>query len=81
MALFHFKKGINENMSAQKMQENHFGCKPEKDQPNLHGCNNNQPLVLLPGINLGDIMKQTIADEMKLIAIENEMNRHRMGGS
>ena len=37
--------------------------------------------MMFGGINLGDIMRQTVMEEMKMIRRENEIHAQRMGGS
>ena len=37
--------------------------------------------MMLEGIDLGEIMKQTVMEELRLIKLENGENMHRMEGS
>ena len=83
MALFHFKQDI---MGEQNMKQNKqfnsntssdvFTAKHNKE----HHCGRNNPNVMLGGIDLGDIMRQTVMEEMRLIKNENDQYLKRLGG-
>ena len=86
MALFHFKQGMHQ--AQEQMQvEREGSCKLTfrqdifaKDKANNnHG--NKERNMLLGGINLGDIMKQTVMEEMRLIRLEEQLQAQRMSGS
>merc|ERR1711936_191393 len=47
---------------------------------NKQQCGNSNQNVMLGGVNLGDIMRQTVMEEMRLIKVENDLNLQRMGG-
>ena len=85
MALFHFKQEVMEEQKQKKMEVNsslHFrqDIFASKSNGNQH-CGKNQPNVMFGAINLGDIMRQTVMEEMKMIRRENKIHAQRMGGS
>ena len=85
MALFHFKQEVMEEQKQKQLDVNSslhvrqdiFAAKPNGTQ----NCGQKQPNVMFGGINLGDIMRQTVMEEMKMIRRENEIHAQRMGGS
>ena len=85
MALYHFKQEAMEDQNLYQKEVNStlhirqdiFAAKPNGNQ----NCGQNQPNVMFGGINLGDIMRQTVMEEMKMISRENEIHAQRMGGS
>ena len=90
MALFHFKQEVMEEQNMKQNKEFNsnvffhgenkssdiFTSKTNKE----HNCGHNNPNVMLGGINLGDIMRQTVMEEMRLIRNENGLNLQRLGG-
>ena len=63
--------------SSLHVRQDIFAIKPSKSKI----CKHKQPKVMFGGINFGDIMRQTVMEEMKLIRRENEIHAQRMGGS
>ena len=85
MALYHFKQEAMEDQnmyqkdinSTLHIRQDIFAAKPAGNQ----NCAQYQPNMMFGGINLGDIMRQTVMEEMKMIRRENEIHAQRMGGS
>merc|ERR1712123_383671 len=71
MALFHFKQEMMQEQKQKQMEANGslhirqdiFAPDSNKNQT----CHHKQPNVMLGGVNLGDIMRQTVMEEMMLI--------------
>merc|ERR1711892_791352 len=90
MALFHFKQEVMEeqNMKQNKEFNSNVFFHGENNSSDIftsktnkeHHCGRNNPNVMLGGINLGDIMRQTVMEEMRLIRNENGLNLQRLGG-
>ena len=85
MALYHFKKEVMEEQNIKQKEFNsNLHVRSDIFAPNHQGnqnCGQNKPNVMFGGINLGDIMRQTVMEEMKMIRRENEIHAQRMGGS
>ena len=84
MALFYLKQEAMEveNMKEQKCNSSiHLQNDIFAPKPNTEGsCGQQKPNVMFGGINLGDIMRQTVVEEMRMIRMENGQNMQRMGG-
>merc|ERR1711892_1510875 len=90
MALFHFKQEIMEeqNMKQNKDFNSNLSFYGENNSSNIftskhngeQNCGRNNPNVMFGGIDLGDIMRQTIMEEMRLIKNENGKKMQRIGG-
>ena len=86
MALFHFKQGMHQAQEQMQL-EREGSCKLtfRQDIFAKDMAYNNRGIkernMLLGGINLGDIMKQTVMEEMRLISLEDQFNLQRMSGS
>ena len=86
MALFHFKQEMMQEQK-QKQMESNANLHIRKDifvpdtQKSNQTCHHKQPNVMFGGVNLGDIMRQTVMEEMMLIRREDQINMQRMGGS
>ena len=78
MAVHSYKLGISQKHLV-------FRDNKEVDKLGFRICNkspgkeNNN--MMLEGIDLGEIMKQTVMEELRLIKLENGENMHRMEGS
>merc|ERR1712198_60789 len=84
MALFHFKHEAMEDEIKKQKEMNMNLVNPMMFAGNnmqTSNCQNHPQDLRFGGLDLGDIMRQTIMAEMKLISLENEMGKHRMGGS
>merc|ERR1711902_291398 len=86
MALFHFKQGMlhrQEMKQVEMERECMLNIRQDifvKDMNN-NKCKNGQKNVMLGGINLGDIMRQTVMEEMRMIRLEDQLHSQRMSGS
>ena len=86
MALFHFKQGMHQSLE-QMQGEKEGSCKISFCQDifakdtNNNNCRNKEQNMLLGGINLGEIMKQTVMEELRLISLEEQLSFQRMSGS
>ena len=86
MALFHFKQVMHQTQE-QVQGEKEGSCKLSFRQDifakdmNNNNCRNREKNMMLGGINLGDIMKQTVMEEMRLIRLEEQLQAQRMSGS
>ena len=86
MALFHFKQAMHQTQEQMQV-EKEGNCKLSFRQDIFakdtikNNCRNKQRDTMLGGINLGDIMKQTVMEEMKLIRMEDQLHAQRMSGS
>merc|ERR1711892_579168 len=90
MALFHFKQEVMEeqNMRQNKEFNSNGHINGENNSSDIftsktnkeHNCGRNNPNVMFGGIDLGDIMRQTVMEEMRLIRNENGLNLQRLGG-
>ena len=82
MALFHFKQEVMEeqnmkqNFNEGNNSSNIFAAKHSGEQ----NCGRSNPNVMFGGIDLGDIMRQTIMEEMRLIKNEDAQKLQRIGG-
>ena len=79
MAVHSYKLGISQKHLV-------FRDNKEVDKLGFRICNNKSPgkeknNMMLEGIDLGEIMKQTVMEELRLIKVENGENMHRMEGS
>ena len=83
MALFHFKQGMHQHQAQERMLVEKQGSSNisfSKDTNN-NNYRNKERNMMFEGINLGDIMKQTVMEEMRLISLEDQFNLQRMSGS
>ena len=82
MALFFYK---HENMmEVQNINQFEFESNINFSQKNLTPTISKrlkEPIMMLDGINLGDIMRQTVMEEMRRIQMENGQSMQRMEGS
>ena len=82
MALFYLKqKGMNtmeyeSSDNNSRKESDMFATSASYSNPSSPSNQN----MMLGGINLGDIMKQTVMEEMRLIQMENNQNMQRMSG-
>ena len=86
MALFHFKQGMLQGQEQKQMEmERECMLNIRQDifvkDTNNNKCKNGQKNVMLGGINLGDIMRQTVMEEMRRIRLEDQLHSQRMSGS
>merc|ERR1712032_845972 len=97
MALHHFKKdvinssGSNNNNSSLcqpniSSSENSVGSHSSSNSQSQYNCRNCQQrsgdsCVMLNRVNLGDVLRKTISEEMRSISMENGQNCLRFGGS
>ena len=85
MALFHFKQAMHQTQEQMLVEEGNCKLSFRQDifaqDTNENNCRNKERNVMLGGINLGDIMKQTVMEEMKLIRMEEQLHAQRMSGS
>ena len=81
MALFFYK---HENMmEVQNINQFEFESNINFSQKNLTPTISKrlkEPNMMLDGINLGDIMRQTVMEEMRRIQMENGQSMQRMEG-
>merc|ERR1711971_113289 len=94
MALHHFKKDVI-NSSGSNNNNNSSLCQPNISSSNnsvgtnsqyQYNCRNCQQrsgdsCVMLNRVNLGDVLRKTISEEMRSISMENGQNCLRFGGS
>ena len=97
MALHHFKKdvinssGSNNNDSSLfqpniSSSDNSVGSRSSPNSQSQYNCRNCQQrggdnCVMLNRVNLGDVLRKTISEEMRSISMENGQNCLRFGGS
>jgi hypothetical protein len=83
MALYHFKQEIMQEQSMKQKEFNsNIHIRSDILAANHQGdknCSKNKPNVMFGGIHLGDIMRQTNVEEMKIIKTENELKVQIMG--
>ena len=83
MALYYFKQEVMDEQNikqtnvspTQQLRNNIFASQTSVRQ----NCGK-QTNMMFGGIDLGDIMKRTVMEEMNLIRMENQQNLQRMGG-
>ena len=84
MVLFYFKQEAMEveNMKEQKCNSSiHLQSDILAPKHNIEGsCGQQKPNVMFGGINLGDIMRKTVMEEIRMIRMENGQTIQRMGG-
>ena len=81
MALFYQKQ---ENMEVHNMNQFEFESNINFSQKNITPTiskRQKESNVMLEGIDLGDIMRQTVMAEMRRIQMENGQSMRRMEGS
>ena len=97
MALHHFKKdvinssGSNTNDSSLfqpniSSSDNSVGSRSSPNSQSQYNCRNCQQrggdnCVMLNRVNVGDVLRKTISEEMRSISMENGQNCLRFGGS
>ena len=83
MALYYFKQEV---MDEQNIKQTKFSPTLQlrnnifSSQPSVRQNCGKQTNMMFGGIDLGDIMKRTVMEEMNLIRMENQQNLQRMGG-
>ena len=77
MALYTYKLGLKQKNLVFGDEEDRHGYKICENKAVGQQKNN----VMLDGINLGEIMKQTVMEELRLIKAEAGESLHRMEGS
>ena len=94
MALYHFKKDFAQNYSHSFNQNNNsqnqaykknemFGnpFSSSSQAGRCFNCSQRKDNVFMSGVNLGDVLKKTIDDEMRNIVYEKGQSWMRKGGS
>jgi hypothetical protein len=79
----HFKQEIMQEQSMKHEFNSNIHIRSDIFTANHQGdknCTQNKPTVMFAGINLGDIMRQTLMEEMRIIKTENELKVQIMGG-
>ena len=79
MALYNYKLGLKEKHLVFRDREvgRLLGFKRDKNKTPGKEKNN----LMFEGVDLGEVMKQTVMEELRLIKLENGENMHRIEGS
>ena len=79
MALHHFKKDVfNQN---ERIKSNDFTSSTNGSTTQQRRSTPNNNNLMLGGINLGDVLRRTISDEMNKMRSESSRNWLQKGGS
>ena len=84
MALYHFKKDVITTTNSNLNNSNSIFTNSSLSGQSSYSCENcckREHCVMLNRVNLGDVLRKTISDEMKSLAQEKDKNCLRFGGS
>ena len=84
MALYHFKKDVITTTNSNLNNSNSIITNSSLSGQSSYSCENcckREHCVMLNRVNLGDVLRKTISDEMKSLAQEKDKNCLRFGGS